>query len=224
MGALDESDPNMPPSLIVPNYLNSMTNCLGKSDYYLLCCIDECEDLMGQLEREIAMPAAEPQQIAALVASMPSDTMDASRNLSTGLLSRLDAIAERHAGRVPLHGRLFAQWMHHAYPNECQYPQPKNVTTFGTPVSLSKEAMRKIVNESTVEVDELLVDNYDMPWMDIEKLLEEHKQVPIRSAGWGFVRYLALLVVVVSMIVSMAKMSKSVIVSLDSAKLEKYSV
>ncbi len=25
-------------------------------------------------------------------------------------------------GRVPLHGRLFAQWMHHVFPRECPYP------------------------------------------------------------------------------------------------------
>ncbi|OLP24478.1 hypothetical protein AK812_SmicGene48940, partial [Symbiodinium microadriaticum] len=23
----------------------------------------------------------------------------------------------------PLHGRLFAQWMHYAFPHECPYPQ-----------------------------------------------------------------------------------------------------
>merc|ERR1719343_1639826 len=28
-------------------------------------------------------------------------------------------IGKRHAGKVPPHGRLFAQWLHHAYPREC---------------------------------------------------------------------------------------------------------
>merc|ERR1712203_151284 len=31
--------------------------------------------------------------------------------------------ATRHGGHVPIHGRLFAQWMHFAFPLECPYPQ-----------------------------------------------------------------------------------------------------
>merc|ERR1719210_43724 len=53
---------------------------------------------------------------------MHSDTVHAPRNLSSALLARLDEIAEHHAGQVALHGRLFAQWMHHAYPRECPFP------------------------------------------------------------------------------------------------------
>merc|ERR1719384_1041018 len=37
-------------------------------------------------------------------------------------MSRLGEIAEHHDGYVHLHGRLFAQWMHHAYPRECHFP------------------------------------------------------------------------------------------------------
>ena len=37
-------------------------------------------------------------------------------------MARLDEIASLHAGPVPLHSRLFRQWMHHAYPRECPYP------------------------------------------------------------------------------------------------------
>merc|ERR1719271_374242 len=25
---------------------------------------------------------------------------------------------------VPLHGRLFSQWLHYVFPSECQYPHP----------------------------------------------------------------------------------------------------
>jgi hypothetical protein len=38
------------------------------------------------------------------------------------LADKLQAIADRHSGLVPLHGRLFAQWMHYAFPSECPYP------------------------------------------------------------------------------------------------------
>jgi len=233
LGALDESDPKMPPSVVVPNYINAKANCLGqgKSSFYLICCIDECEGLMGHLEREIALPTAEPQRIAAVVASMPSDTMHAPRNLSTALLSRLDAIAERHAGQVPLHGRLFAQWMHHAYPNECQYPQTAADTSsqaapMNAPKSISRREMTSYVKNSP-KVDELLVDNYDLPWMDVENLLEDYEKVPLQAAEygfWSFLRISALLVAVVSMIVSMARTPKSTLASLNSGKCEEYSV
>jgi len=230
IGALDESDPKMPPSVVVPNYINSKANCMGESRFYLICCIDECEGLMGHLEREIATPNAKPQRIAALVASMPSDTIDAPRNLPTALLSRLDAIAERHAGLVPLHGRLFAQWMHHAYPNECQYPQAVAETSSQ---ASSTEASKRMTRKEMVRYagrfsaeDELLVDNHDLPWMDVENLLDEYDKAPIQAAEYfqELVRNLALLLAFVSMAVSIARTYKSRSASLDPAKFEKYSV
>jgi len=38
---------------------------------------------------------------------------------------------ERRAANDPLHGRMSAQWMHHAYQNECPYPQApsRNLTS-----------------------------------------------------------------------------------------------
>jgi len=232
IGALDESDPKMQPSVVVPNYMNSRTNCLGTPSFYSVCCIDECEGLMGHLEREIRVPAAGSERIAALVASMPSDTMDAPRNLSTALLIRLEAIAERHDGRVPLHGRLFAQWMHHAYPNECQYPQLADETsTQAAPTnvskSLTKAGMQKYIDQFTVDVDELPADNYDMPWMDVENLLEEYEQLSTRAAEnalWGFFRTAALLLALLSMVVGMAMSSKAAFAAPGSAKSEKCSV
>jgi len=121
LGVLDETDPRQP-SVIVTNYMYSRANCVASSGLYSICCIDECEALMAHLERNIANPVADPQRIAELVAALPSDTVSAPRNISGLMRRRLDDIAGRHKGSVPLHGRLFAQWMHHAFPNECSYP------------------------------------------------------------------------------------------------------
>merc|ERR1719373_212876 len=77
---------------------------------------------MSRIEEAVAEPSAEPKLLAEIVSRVPSTTQDAPRNLSTTLLNRLDAIAARHQGRVPLHGRLFMQWLHHAYPRECPFP------------------------------------------------------------------------------------------------------
>jgi len=127
LGALDETDPKRP-SVVIPNYINSHTNCLTSSGFLSICCRDECEGLLGHLEREVGAPSAEPRRIAELVSNLPSDTVVAPRNLSAALLGRLADIAAHHGGRVPLHGRLFSQWMHHAYPRECVFPQLGGIT------------------------------------------------------------------------------------------------
>merc|ERR1719491_674955 len=128
LGALDETDPNKP-SVVIPNYLTSRTNCLTASGFYSVCCSDECEGLRQRLEGSIAAPTAAPARIAELVSALHSDTVDAPRNLSTVLLARLDGIAKLHGGHVPLHGRLFAQWMHHASPRECPFPHVAGTTS-----------------------------------------------------------------------------------------------
>merc|ERR1712182_10308 len=65
---------------------------------------------------------ATPAQLRAMVAALPSRSMQANRSLSSWLLARLDEVAKHHGGHIPLHGRLFAQWIHYAYPRECPYP------------------------------------------------------------------------------------------------------
>merc|ERR1740130_1685644 len=69
---------------------------------------------------------------------MPTATVHAPRNLSQTLMQRLDEIASQHGGKVPLHGRLFAQWMHQAFPRECPYPHK-----IGTVSSLSSAPWEK---------------------------------------------------------------------------------
>ncbi|CAJ1433293.1 unnamed protein product [Effrenium voratum] len=121
LGALDESDPaNL--AVLIPNYVNSQSNCVASSSIYSVCCINECEALMGHLERQVAAPEASPGQLLQLVAHLPSNTQKAPRTLPASLGERLQQVATHHGGMVPLHGRLFAQWLHHAYPRECPYP------------------------------------------------------------------------------------------------------
>jgi len=128
LGALDESDP-ISISVIIPNYLHSQTNCIAASGFYSVCCKDECEGLLGHIEEKLAISEARPSQIIALVENMPSATISAPRKMSARLSNRLIDIAEQHGGMVPLHGRLFAQWMHHAFPRECPYPHLSGTTS-----------------------------------------------------------------------------------------------
>ena len=55
LGALDGTDPSHP-SVIIPNYIQSASNCIASESLYSLCCLNECEQLMSHLEREIDAP------------------------------------------------------------------------------------------------------------------------------------------------------------------------
>jgi len=129
LGALDESDT---PSVLIPNYVNSQTNCLATSGFYSVCCIDECGNILGDLEQKIGASQAKPTTIATLVANLASSTVAAPHQIASSLIGRLDEIAAANGGVVPLHSRLFAQWMHHIFPRECSYPHMSGTTSAAT--------------------------------------------------------------------------------------------
>merc|ERR1712217_560791 len=98
------------------------------------------------------------------------------RLLPTVLIQRLEEIASHHNGKVPFHGRLFAQWMHHAYPRECSYPHLAGTLNPRTPleyetqtsekVSLNEEAMRRQI----VEMARVPEQDIELPWNSEEEL------------------------------------------------------
>merc|ERR1719476_1187982 len=106
----------------------------------------------------------------------------APRSLPDSLTSRLQEIATHHGGRVPLHGRLFAQWMHHAYPRECPYPhlsgttKPLGAVAFaqetGEDVEISHDEIREIMenSKSTTRQKTSAMDELGLPWSAEEEL------------------------------------------------------
>jgi len=154
LGALDTSDTRVP-RVIIPNYINSPSNCLAGSKYYSVCCINECEDLIDSLEHRFQKPSATPADIHDAVSALPSSSVQEGRALSQTLVARLKEIAMHHGGEVPLHGRLFSQWMHHAYPRECPYPhmsgtiRPQRSREYmqekGTSPTIAKEDLADVV-------------------------------------------------------------------------------
>lgn len=204
VGTLDESEPSEGgPSVILPNYLSARTNCLEASSLYALCCRNECEDLMSHLERQVGAPEAPELQVAQLVAALPSDTVKAPRYLPSTLLGRLSEIARGNRGLVPLHGRLFAQWMHHAFPRECPYPHEAGTTSPQTPDEwmqmtgqethkLSREELMQHVEEDTCAFEPEMGlaaggcggVSEELPWSSTEELLDEVPQRDGSTTLW----------------------------------------
>lgn len=228
-GALDETDPARP-SVVIANYINSQTNCLAGSDFYQVCCINECEGLMTHIERQIEAPSGEPARIAQVTSSLPSDTVDAPRNLSAALVSRLEEIAHLHSGRIPLHGRLFAQWMHHAYPRECPFPHVSGTTTplsqeewveqFGAEgLSVGRDVMEKHASQANMTS----VITKVLPWTVEEELVAENKQTTTQKRRYPLVHMLVFLAALVSFAVPLMRVGKG-ITSNQVDKLEKHLV
>merc|ERR1740121_2572409 len=149
-GALDESDSKRP-AVIIPNYVYGMNNCLASSSFFAVCCTNKCERLIGHLERLLEAPSAPRQRPAALHV-------------------RLAEIAEHHGGEVPLHGRLFSQWLHHAYPRECPFPHVDGeanpltpeawAEAFGTHFAASDDEMKRHIRRHSLEHGE----DEELPW------------------------------------------------------------
>merc|ERR1719265_2743214 len=78
LGALDESDPSNL-RVIIPNYISGPSNCVASSAYYSVCCMDECESILGRLEQLVAAPEATPATIIKLVPTISSATMPNNR-------------------------------------------------------------------------------------------------------------------------------------------------
>jgi len=229
LGAVDETDPNHP-RVIITNFLTSKANCLTESSFHSVCCLDECQSLMGHLERSIAAPEATSARIAELVAKLPSDTVDAPRNLTTSLHTLLGQIADHHGGQIPLHSRLFAQWMHHAYPLECPYPH-----TAGTTRPLTQDEFMDLTGhddvthseEERIRLSQLQRPAEDapaeLPWMQVEEMVVRHRPGLVHSASFSKSRKIAAFAAVIGLAVSVAGYAARALLP-ASAKVEKFMV
>jgi len=137
LGALDETSSWRGKQVIIPNYIQGASNCIVSAEHYLVCCANECESMIAEIESAIGVPLARVSDILPLVGNMTSQTTvdhDDPPKLEGALVAQLEQIAESHSGMVPLHGRLFAQWLHYAFPHECVFP-----VKAGTAVALSPD-------------------------------------------------------------------------------------
>jgi len=181
LGALDDTDPKRL-SVVIPNYLHSPTNCMRSSGFYSICCFNECEGLLRSLENQLRAPTAQPDEILEKVSLLESDTVAAPRNISSALQARLNQIGEMHGGRVPLHGRLFAQWMHHTYPRECLFPpvsgttNPPSLDEWLGSMEASREEMERVSSQEVLDHEAM-----SLPWIEIEELVSPAQDVKLST-------------------------------------------
>eukprot|EP00928_Gymnodinium_smaydae_P000925 TRINITY_DN1033_c0_g2_i1.p1 TRINITY_DN1033_c0_g2~~TRINITY_DN1033_c0_g2_i1.p1 ORF type:complete len:590 (+),score=108.83 TRINITY_DN1033_c0_g2_i1:52-1770(+) len=123
LGALNEQPGSMP-HIFIANYVDSPSQRVASNGQYAVTCIDECEAFLAGLEERVAGPLASPAVVADFLANASSRTTPArgEEGLPDALLRHLESIAEVHGGAVPIHGRLLAQLLHHAFPRECPFP------------------------------------------------------------------------------------------------------
>lgn len=194
LGALDETSLTKGPQVILPNYLLGASNCIGTSTYYHVCCVNECESLLGEVEQGLGGPVASPSDVFGAVLNA---TGEEDRGFLFGHLEQqLSRIAKVHKGLVPLHGRLFGQWMHRAFPRECPFPhragsiQSKHPLEFGENYLVTDEEIQqytKIAKPHHSNSQELSAsDNTWISELDMEddELLTEYMEIENASL-WG---------------------------------------
>jgi len=205
VGSLDESGEGSP-WVRIANYMEGPSNCLTMSSYYSVCCLSDCDALMRELEGEIQAPMALPEQLLSILGNLSFSSVDAPRELSQALMDKLHAIAASHQGQVPLHGRLFAQWMHFAFPNECPYPHISKDATLFKQDSSRRSAIIATPEERWHHIQEAAnlalpdTDPLELEWSDIEVLTLEEPQAQNRSVASITMRAAVQLALVLSFI------------------------
>jgi len=205
IGALDDGS-DAKPQVRIANYLMGPSNCIASSTYFSVCCLSECEGLMRELEQKIQAPTASAEQLLGLVGNMSSTSVEAPRDLPETLVDKLWAIADRHNGKVPLHARLFAQWMHFAFPSECPYPHTVEDPAVLRPshwsgqrrATATDEERKRCISEFALQPEAALGEPVLSQWDDIEVLLLEDLPLRGHKLFWALFRHGAMALVLLS--------------------------
>eukprot|EP00403_Amphidinium_massartii_P027101 CAMPEP_0178390626 /NCGR_PEP_ID=MMETSP0689_2-20121128/10743_1 /TAXON_ID=160604 /ORGANISM="Amphidinium massartii, Strain CS-259" /LENGTH=577 /DNA_ID=CAMNT_0020011141 /DNA_START=71 /DNA_END=1804 /DNA_ORIENTATION=+ len=141
LGAIDDTS-RSGPKVIIPNYMQGASNCIIPTSHYLVCCASECESILGDLERAVRAPVATVEEILGVIGNMTRHTTleeDEPVRLQGTLSTQLRKVADAHGGKVPLQGRLFAQWLHYVFPRECPFPHKAGLATAQTPSQFGEQ-------------------------------------------------------------------------------------
>jgi hypothetical protein len=182
LGALDESSTARGKQVIIPNYLQGVSNCIVTASHYLVCCVSECEAVLNEIEDAVGGPLAQPEEIIQLIGNMTGIDEEPAK-LDATLRDQLQRIAATHGGKVPLHGRLFTQWLHYVFPRECQFPHKTGSRTAHTPFQYGGNSLvtsdevtkhAAVRNESLSLERDLEEAQWMSQWSEEEELLADY--------------------------------------------------
>mmetsp|Transcript_47838 Transcript_47838/g.86251 ORF Transcript_47838/g.86251 Transcript_47838/m.86251 type:complete len:531 (+) Transcript_47838:96-1688(+) len=119
-GILAEDDMKKP-EVLIANYLLGPSNCIASSEYFSVCCLNECEAIVTEIEKHLQAPAATLEQIMEAVKEVRAarQKQDAGNTeISEVLVQALSVLADTD-GAVVLHAPAYRQWLHQVFPAEC---------------------------------------------------------------------------------------------------------
>merc|ERR1719384_1697307 len=173
--------------------------------------------MLGQVEVAVGVPVASVDHVLQVVGSITGGD-DEPAHLDTAMRKQLQRVAELHGGQVPLHGRLFAQWPHYAFPLDCPFPHKAGDTAALTPAQFGEESIvsaedvSKHVAEDVVQRD--LAGNQSSEqqewmtqWSEEEELLGDY---PRRSGMLLDGRHVLVLGTVAAMVGSLLRVGGAV--------------
>jgi len=159
VGALDSKGfDGKGPAVLIPNYFTSVNSCRQPSQRHsLICCIDECEtQILSRIEAAVRGPRATPKQIwSAVFSALKSEkAITSSAKKILGQQLRLMA-AHYPDGRLGVHGKALAEWLHRAFPHKCSKPTRSAASYVIDPDALSPEAWQKMGKHIAMDEDEV---------------------------------------------------------------------
>merc|ERR1719383_729333 len=231
LGALDETSSWYGRQVIIPNYMQAVSNCVIGSKHYLVCCQNDCEDIFGEIETTLSRPTAMADEILSVVGNITAQLSvddDDPPHLDPSLRSQLDQIAASNEGQVPLHGRLFSQWLHYVFPRQCPFPHKSGTASSLTPSEFgggfiaSKNEMKS--HAAAVNETELVaaMGKEDLQWMSQWSPEEELIADLPRATGASKSALMVVAVIIVSLI-AMAGAIKSGKMGSEKDMLPSYS-
>merc|ERR1719346_356447 len=171
------------------------------------------------------------ERLLRLVANISSPSVDAPRQLPSVLDERMRAIADKNGGQVPLHGRLFAQWLHHAYPRECPFPHITGSVEPMYPAEFAErmggdllEVTQEVMEAHAMRLGKTAVKPLELPWIFEEELLAEHKIGQSSLPSADTLRRLFAVVALASIAASLLRALKVAAGSQSKSSFEKHLV
>merc|ERR1712224_406959 len=126
----------------------------------------------SRVEEHLGGPTATPHEIVPVIlGTMYDDGEERDVKTVMPLSKKLWEVAQHHGDQIPLHGRLFQQWLHYVKPQECPYPHKRgsveavNLASCGKDCVIVAKAAAKDMVHDRLEGPLSQEDSEDGAWM-----------------------------------------------------------